>query len=104
MALGDKGLIALFEKAYDLLEDNGILILEYPLYRSYQKKKSMNSLYSKNMQTIITIDPLTFPSILSHMGFNLLEEVQSKSEYPLKHPLVILRKIPVEREGKAVNP
>lgn len=46
LALGDKGLIALFEKAYDLLEDNGILIVEYPLYRSYRKKKNMNRLYS----------------------------------------------------------
>jgi hypothetical protein len=72
LALGDKGLIALFEKACDLLEDKGILILEYPLYRSYQKKKSMNSLYSHNMQNTITIDPITFPSILSHMGLEIL--------------------------------
>ena len=46
LAFGDEGLKFLFEKAYDSLAENGILVLEYPQYQSYKKKRTMNTLYS----------------------------------------------------------
>ena len=92
LAFGDKGLTALFEKAAELLLPGGYLVLEYPLYRSYKKKRSLNSVYAQNLQENIHIDPLTFSSLLGHMGFTIEREVEANVEKGVKHPIAVFRK------------
>lgn len=40
----------------------------------------------------MSIDPLTLPSLLTNIGFDLVEELMSQSSRALKHPLSIFRK------------
>lgn len=56
----------------------------------------MNSLYSYNMKHNINIDPLTIPSLLSHMGFDFMEEIMSKPQHALKHPIALFRRKNIE--------
>lgn len=93
LAMGDQGLTTLFEKCSDILEVGGILVLEYPLFESYRKKKSMNSLYRENLEGKITIDPLTFPSLLQYMHLRLLEEFKSNDGRSFKHPIALFEKV-----------
>ncbi len=48
------------------------------------------------MKHNINIDPLTIPSLLSHMGFDFMEEIMSKPQHALKHPIALFRRKNIE--------
>jgi hypothetical protein len=35
----------------------------------------MNPIYKKNYEENMNVDPLTFPSLLKYMGFDLIKEI-----------------------------
>jgi hypothetical protein len=78
-----------------VLIEEGVLILEYPLYHSYHKRRNTHVVYNDNLKNSINIDPMTFPTFLSHLGFHQLQP-DAIDQSSLKHPIALFRKKSVE--------
>ena len=52
------------------------------------------------MKSNINIDPMTFPTLLAQMGFVILEEIVSKEDHPLKHPMTIFKKHKIDTNSQ----
>ena len=53
----------------------------------------MNSLYRENFENKMTIDPMTFPTLLQHMNLHLMEEYKGSDGRSLKHPMALFKKV-----------
>ena len=52
------------------------------------------------MKSNINIDPMVFPTLLTQMGFEVLEEIVSKENHPLKHPMAIFKKHKIDTNSQ----
>lgn len=73
---GDKGIMDLFKKAYNMLEPGGKFILEPQQWSSYKKKKNITETIKENFSSL-KIKPEQFTDILlsEEVGFSRCEEL-----------------------------
>lgn len=91
---GDDGLLNFFRLVHGLLRDNGILILEYQPWRSYEKRKNMNTTIQSNFSAI-RIRPESFEEVLTtQLNFELLSRLgPTESEARgFNRPILVVRK------------
>ena len=87
---GDVGVKALFHKAYESLEPNGLFIFDSPHLKSYKKRRLMNESIKKGFQNIV-FKPAEFDSYLKHeVGFKFKTALKSKTDDKKdKRPLLV---------------
>lgn len=87
---GDLGVKALFHKAYESLEPNGLFIFDSLSWQSYKKRKSMNEDLKKTFASI-SFKPSEFDSYLKHqVGFQFKEALKFQGENSKdKRPLLV---------------
>ena len=68
---GDRGILLLFLKAYSLLKQHGVFVLEYQQWSSYHKKCHYSKTLEENYAAI-KIHPEDFPFVLQKMGMQLI--------------------------------
>lgn len=78
---GDNGIRALINNCQQLLEDNGILIIEPNRSSSYRKLKFFSKVFSESFKNMNLL-PENFSKLITNSGARLLEKI--KYENPLK--------------------
>lgn len=91
---GDIAIKALFHKAYESLEPNGLFILDNPNWKGYKKRKGMNEDLKKNFENI-TFRPSEFDKYLKEkVGFSWAGDLKfSTDENNHKRPLLVYKKV-----------
>jgi 7SK snRNA methylphosphate capping enzyme len=91
---GDKGLLACFQKLWDMTKPGGRVILEYQMWKSYKNNCSKNSVMKANFEAI-AVRPEDFERVLeSDFGF----QIEAKLGTPLEQatgfnrPILVLLK------------
>ena len=91
---GDLGVKALFLKAFDQLEPNGMFIVEAQFWRSYKKKKSFSE-RTKTQYAQIKIRPHLFKTYLQMIGFEhfiTLMPEKDKQTGEFERPIMVFKK------------
>ncbi len=57
----------------------------------------MNPIYKKNYEENIHVDPLTFPSLMRYLGYDLVEEIEPRPLLDVDNAIQIYRKTTISQ-------
>lgn len=90
---GDEGVMNLFWRIWELLNPDGIAILEYQPWKSYVKNRNASSKSKENFPSL-KIRPEEFETIVTQIGFELVSRLGTPIEEAkgFNRPILLLRK------------